>query len=60
MFFMRMKSIKITKSIKSTKRKQATFFLLDIFIAHENVIFFVLHTKKAQKAQKNTKTQISE
>ena len=56
MFFMCIKGIKSTKSIKSTKRKQATFFLLDVFIAHKNVLFFVLHIKKAQEVQKNTKT----
>ena len=40
MFFMRI------KSTKSTKRKQATFFLLDVFIAHKNVVF---HAQKSTK-----------
>ena len=34
------------KSTKSTKRKQVTFFLLDAFIAHKNVVFY---TQKGTK-----------
>ena len=54
MFFIRIKSIKTTKSTKSTNVKQATFFLLDVFIAHKNAVFFVLHTKKQKNAYSQT------
>ena len=46
--------------------KQAIFFLLDVFYANENAVFFVFTHKKAQKgtkyikSTKSTKTQISE
>ena len=43
MFFMRI------KSIKSATRKQVTFLLLDVFIAHKNVVFYT------QKSTKSTK-----
>ena len=57
------KSTKSIKSIKSTKRQTNDFLLLRCFYAHENTVFFVLHTKKHKKHKKhikNIKTQISE
>ena len=45
-------SIKSIKSTKNTKRKQATFFFLDVFYAHKNAVFFALHTRKYKKAHK--------
>ena len=54
------KSIKSKKRIKSTKRQTNDFLLLRCFYAHENAVFFVLHTKKHKKHIKNIKTQISE
>ena len=60
MFFIRIKSIKPQKVQKAQNLKQATFLLLDVFIAHKNAVFFVLYTKKHKKHIKSTKTHIGE
>ena len=44
MFFMHI------RSIKSTKRQTNDFLLLRCFYTYKNGVFFVSHTKKAQKA----------
>ena len=50
---------KAQKASIAQKVKQATFFLFDVFIAHKNAVFFVLHIKKQKKHIKSIKTQIS-
>ena len=57
--FTQTKRIKSIKSTKSTKCKQATLFLLDVFIRKKMLSFSVSHTKNT-KSIKITKTQISE
>ena len=46
--FIRTKSTKNIKSIKSTKRQTSDFLLLECFYVHKNTVFY---TQKAQKTQ---------
>ena len=55
MFFIRIKSIKSTKNIKSTKHQTSNFLSLRCFHVHENAAFFVSHTKKHKKHKKHEK-----
>ena len=42
------------KSTKSTKHKQATFFLLDVFIAHKNIVFYTQKSRKTHIGKQAT------
>ena len=48
-FFAHIKHKKHKKYIKAQNVKHAIFFFLDVFYAHKNAVFFVLHTKKHKK-----------